>query len=148
MKITDAAMHEQPRGFSGFRVTPAAFLIDGIQKNRMPPDWMHAHEKQQAREQWERNKAAFVPAKQARRGEYDRERATSFEEFRRSAEGMKIYDKTFPILLAFHKVTDPHCHAEAARQATLSRMEREDFVFPEFSVWIANRPGINANQAA
>ena len=65
-----------------------------------------------------------------------------------SAEGAQIDDETFPIWLAFHKVTDPHCDAEAARQATLSRMEREDFVFPEFSVWIANRPGINADQAA
>ena len=148
VKITDAAMHEQPRGFSGFKVSPAAFLIDGIQNNRMPPDWMHAHEKQQEREQWERDKAAFVFTEQVRHDEYDRERAKAFEEFRRSAEGMKIYDKTFPILLAVHKVTDPHCHAEAARQATLSRMEREDFVFPEFSVWIANRPEINADQAA
>ena len=147
VKITDAAMHEQPRGFSGFKVSPAAFLIDGIQNNRTPPDWMYSHEKQQEREQWERDKAAFAPGEQLLREEYDRERAQAFEEFFRSAEGTKIYDKTFPILLAFHKVTDPHCPAEAARQATLSRMEREDFVFPEFSAWIANRPRINADQA-
>ena len=129
-------------------MSPAAFLIAGIQNNRMPPDWMYAHEKQQEREQWERDKAAFAFTEQARREEYDRERAMAFEEFRRSAEGTKIYDQTFPILLAFHKVTDPHGYAEAARQATLSRMERVNFVFPEFSVWIANRPGINANQPA
>ncbi|MCX7392604.1 MAG: hypothetical protein NTW75_00595 [Planctomycetales bacterium] len=61
---------------------------------------------------------------------------------------MKIYGKTFSILMAFHKVTDPRCPAEAARQATSSRMEREDFVFPEFFVWIASRPGIKADQAA
>lgn len=148
VKITDAAMHEQPRGFSGFKVSPAAFLIDGIQNNRMPPDWMYAHEKQQAREQWEGDKTPFVPTEQVGRDEYDRERAHAFEEFCRSAEGAKIYDKTFPILLAFHKVTDPHGYAEAARQATLSRMERVNFVFLEFSVWFANQPGINTNQAA
>ena len=28
IRITDAAMHEKPRGFPGFRVSPAAFLID------------------------------------------------------------------------------------------------------------------------
>jgi hypothetical protein len=61
---------------------------------------------------------------------------------------MKIYDETFPTLLDFYKVTDPHGYVEAARQATLSRMERVNFVFPEFSVWIANRQGINAHQAA
>jgi hypothetical protein len=148
VKITDAALHEQPRGFSGFRVSPAAFLIDGIQNNRMPPDWMYAHEKQQEREQWERDKAAFALNVQTLRDEYDRARAKAFEEFRRSAEGTKIHDQTFPILLAFHKVTDPHSPAEAARQATLSRMERENFVFPEFSAWMASRKGINANQAA
>jgi hypothetical protein len=148
VKITDAAMHEQPRGFSGFKVSSAAFLIDGIQNNRTPPDWMYAHEKQQEREQWERDKAAFIPTEQPQRDEYDRERAQAFEEFRRSAEGMKIYDETFPTLLDFYKVTDPHGYVEAARQATLSRMERVNFVFPEFSVWIANRQGINAHQAA
>jgi hypothetical protein len=31
VKITDAAMHEQPRGFPGFRSSPAAFFIDGVQ---------------------------------------------------------------------------------------------------------------------
>ena len=122
-------------------------MIDGIQNNRMPPDWMYAHEKQQEREQWERDKAAIAPTEQAPQDEYDRERAQAFEEFRRSAEGTTIYDQTFPILLAFHKVTDPHGYAEAARQATVSRMERVNFVFPEFSVWIANRPRINADQA-
>lgn len=148
VKITDAAMHEQPRGFSGFKVSATAFLIDGIQNKRMPPDWMYAHEKQQEQEQWERDKAAFAPTEQALREEYDRERAKAFEEFRRSAEGTKIYDQTFPILLAFHKVTDPHGHVDAARQATSSRMERLNFVFPVFSAWTANRPRINADQAA
>lgn len=109
---------------------------------------MYAHEKKQEREQWERDKSAFIPTEQALREEYDRERAKAFEEFHRSAEGTRTYEKTFPILLAFHKVTDPYCHAEAARQATLSRMEREDFVFPEFVVWMASRPGINADRVA
>lgn len=148
VKITDAAMHEQPRGFSGFKVSPAAFLIEGIQNNRMPPDWMYAHQKQQEREQWERDKAAFALTDQTLRDEYDRARAMALDEFRRSAEGSKIYDQTFSILQAFHKVADPHGPAEAARQATLSRMERENFVIPEFSAWMANQKGINANQAA
>lgn len=148
VKITDAAMYEHPRGFSGFKASAAAFLIDGIQNNRMPPDWMYAHEKQQEQEQWERDRAAFAPTEQARRDEYNRARAKAFEEYRRSADGAKIYDETFPILLALHKVTDPHRHVEAARQATLSRMERVNFDFPEFAVWIASRSGINADQAA
>src|SRR5205085_2312722 len=31
VRITDAAMHENPHGFAGFRVSPAAFLIDAIE---------------------------------------------------------------------------------------------------------------------
>ena len=109
---------------------------------------MYAHEKQQEREQWERDKVAFAATEQILHDEYDRARAMAFEKFRRSAEGTKIYDQTYPILLAFHNVTDPYSPAEAARQATLSRMERENFVFPEFSAWTTNRKGINADQAA
>ena len=46
VKITDAAMHESPRDFPGFKVSAAAFLIDGVQNNRTPPDWWFAHEKE------------------------------------------------------------------------------------------------------
>ena len=45
--ITEAALHEQPQAFPGFRVSPAAFLVDGLRNNRLPPDGMYAHEKRQ-----------------------------------------------------------------------------------------------------
>lgn len=45
VRITEAALHDRPRGFPGFRVAPAAFLIDGVRNNRTPPDWMHSYEK-------------------------------------------------------------------------------------------------------
>ncbi|HLQ45491.1 MAG TPA: hypothetical protein VK137_12220, partial [Planctomycetaceae bacterium] len=141
VKITDAATHEKPRGFSGFKVSPAAFLIDGIQNNRTPPDWWFAHEKKQQREQWERDKAERSETEQSHRDEYDRARTLAFHEFCRSAKGQQIYEKTFPILLAFHKATDPHCATEIARQATLTRMEREDFGFPEFASWLLTQQG-------
>ena len=136
VRITDAAMHEKPKEFPGFKVSPAAFLIDGIQNNRMPPDWLHAHEKKQERDQWARHQTAFDNSERTMRKEYEHARALAFEAFRQSAEGRSIYDKTFPILLAFHKQTDPHRAHEAATQATLARMEREDFTFPEFATWI------------
>ena len=49
VRVTDAAMHEQPRGFPGLKTSPAAFLVDAIQNQRMPPDWIHAHEKEHQR---------------------------------------------------------------------------------------------------
>ena len=126
MKITDAAMHEQPRGFSGFNVSPAAFLIDGIQNHRTPPDWWLAHEKKQEREQWEHRKATSSLTEEASRAEYDEARTLAFQKFCRSEEGSAIYQKTFPIVLTFHKHTDPH----SAHQATLARMEQHRFRFP------------------
>lgn len=139
VRITDAAMCEKPKDFPGFKVSPAAFLIDGIQNNRMPPDWLHAHEKQQEREQWERDRAALGNSEQALHDQYEQQRAKAFEVFRQSAEGHSIYDRTFPILLAFHKQADPHRAHEAAHGATLARMERENFAFPEFATWILTR---------
>lgn len=52
VRVTDAAMHEQPRGFPGFKTSPAAFLVDAINNERMPPDWIHIHEKERQRQQW------------------------------------------------------------------------------------------------
>ena len=61
IRITDAAMHEKPQGFPGFRTSPAAFLIDGIQNNRMPPDWIYAHDKEAKRRRWEAERSAGIP---------------------------------------------------------------------------------------
>ncbi len=148
VRITDAAMHENPRGFPGFKVSPAAFLIDGIQNNRTPPDWFHAHEKKQQREQWNYAPIERVENDQSLRDEYDRARSLAFHDFWHSSEGQAIYKQTFPILLAFHKVTDPHSASNGAHQATLARMEREDFNFPEFAAWQLNRQGTAAETAA
>jgi hypothetical protein len=153
VKITDAAMHEKPRGFSGFKVSPAAFLIDGIQNNRTPPDWWFAHEKKQKREQWGRDKSEQteveqIESKQLHRDDYDRARTLAFHEFCRSPEGQQIYAKTFPILLTFHKITDPYTAADAARQASLARMDRDDFQFPEYAAWLLNEQATTTNAAS
>ena len=153
VKITDAAMHEKPRGFAGFKVSAAAFLIDGIQNSRTPPDWWFTHEKKQEREKWGRDKAEqtaveHIEAKPPHRDNYDRARSLAFQEFCRSPEGQQIYAKTFPILLAFHKIADPYTAADAARQATLARMERDDFQFPEYAAWLLNEQTTTTNAAS
>ena len=135
VKIADAAMHELPKGFPGFKVSPAAFLIDGIQNNRTPPDWWFAHEKKLEREQWEESRAIRLDVDESPTPEYLQARSVAFQEYCRSEEGSAVYEKTFLILLAFHKVTDPHSAPDAARKATLTRMERENFQFPEFASW-------------
>lgn len=148
VRITDVAMHEKPRGFSGFKVSPAAFLIDGIRHNRTPPDWMYAHEKKQERERREQSKVAFDPTDQHLREMYDKDRTVALQTFCRSSEGSNIYDKTFPILLELHKQTDPHNFHEAAHAATLARIEQQNFEFPDLARWSLNRQKIDASEAA
>src|SRR5439155_17793763 len=77
VRITEAAMHEKPRGFSGFRASPAAFFIDGVQNRRTPPDWMHAHEKRQEQRQWELVRDAASAGEESLRAVYDEERAAA-----------------------------------------------------------------------
>lgn len=145
VRITDAAMHEQPRGFAGFKVSPAAFLIDGIQNGRTAPDWMLAHEKTQERKQWERERAASTQDEAALRKQYEQERAAAFQAYLTSAEGKKRYEQTHPTLLAFCKVTEPHRFYQAAHEAAIARIERLDFRFPEYSVWALTGQSSGAN---
>jgi hypothetical protein len=135
VRITDAAMNESPRGFAGFRVSPAAFLIDGVRNKRTPPDWMHAHEKRQQQKQWDQAHARTAVGELELHQQYDLERAAALHAYLASAEGREKYKQVYPTLLAFHKATDPNrCH-KAAHDAALERIGRLDFVFPEYEVW-------------
>lgn len=135
VRIADAAMHERPRGFAGFKISPAAFLIDGIQNNRTPPDWFYAHEKRSERKQW-----AIEPVRSARddkqlRVQYARERSAALRDYLASEEGQQKYEATYQPLLAFYKATDPRRYPEAAQAAAIERIERLDFRFPTFDEW-------------
>lgn len=135
VRITDAAMHEKPQGFPGFKVTPAAFLIDGVQHNRMPPDWMHVHDKRRERKQWETDHAAFTKREQERRSQYEQERAAALKEFLRSPEGRGHYAPIYNTLLELYQRLEPHRSSAAAQEATEARLERDHFQFPDYAVW-------------
>lgn len=139
VRITDAALHEQPRGFGGFRASPAAFLIDGIQHGRMPPDWMYAHDKRQERAQWDRERAASPADDADLRAQYERERSASVQAYLKTADGQRQYDNAYQPLLAFHRVTDPHsCHT-AAHAAALDRIARMHCPFPAYGTWVLSQ---------
>lgn len=139
LRITDAAMHEKPRGFPGFRSSPAAFLIDGIQHNRMPPDWFHAHEKRQELRRWQ--PAPPTETDLELRRVYEQERAAAFKDYLASAEGRAKYAQAIEPLRALYKVTEPRRFEKAAHDAAIDRMERLDFRFPEYDVWATTRHG-------
>jgi hypothetical protein len=137
VRITDAAMNERPKGFAGFRVSPAAFLIDGVQYGRTLPDWMHAHEKRQQQKQWEQQRSQAALGEPELRRLYDQERAAALAAYLASTEGRQKYKQAYPTLLAFYKATDPiRCH-KSAHEATIARIERMDFHFAEYDVWAA-----------
>lgn len=139
IRITDAAMHEKPQGFPGFRVSPAAFLIDALEHDRLPPDWSHAHEKRRATLQWEADHAAFNEAEQELRRAYTVERASALQAFLRSPEGRHHYDRIFAILIELYTRTDPDRCREATHEATTARVERDHFQFPDYGVWALGR---------
>ena len=129
-------MHEKPRGFSGFKTSPAAFLIDGIQNNRTPPDWFHAHEKRQERRQWDQHHAAELADEQSLRLLYQQERTAALQAYLDSPEGRQKYEHAYQPYLSFCRVTEPHHPHEAASKAAKARVERFDFEFPEYAVWV------------
>lgn len=135
VRITDAAMHDHPRGFPGFRVSPAAFLIDGIEHGRTPPDWMHAHNKRQEQEQWERARKQVSTDEAALRQCYEQEKANALQAYLHSPEGKHTYEQTYATLLELYKRTEPDRAREAAHEATLARIEKMDFLFPEYDKW-------------
>ena len=136
VRITDAAMHEKPRGFPGFRTSPAAFLIDGIQNQRMPPDWIYAHDKQRRRAEWEAERAASAAEEQQVRAEYQAQRSAALQTYLASSEcrrQLADYESTF---LELYRRLEPNRFHEAAREAATNKVEREHFQFPEFGVWL------------
>jgi hypothetical protein len=141
-------MNEKPRGFAGFRVSAAAFLIDGIQNNRTPPDWFYVHEKRQQKEQWERERAASPEDDRKLRREYEQQRAAALQDYLASAEGRRNYQRTYQTLLTLYKLTDPHRYHEATHEATVARIERYDFKFPEYAVWALTSPHTTRRHAA
>jgi hypothetical protein len=148
LRITDAAMHEKPRGFAGFRVSPAAFFIDGVQNGRTAPDWVYSHEKCQERKQWEQARAASATDEQELRRCYDQERDAAFQSFLESPEGKQKHAQAFAHFFTLYQITEPHRAREAAQEATTDRLERLDFQFPEYPLWALTRTADTQSSSA
>jgi hypothetical protein len=141
LRITDAARHENPRGFSGFKSSPAAFLIDGVQNKRRPPDWFHAHAKEQDRKTWERDKALAAESESQDRDRYEQERKAALQALLDSAEGRVQFVGYRTAFEIFYRKVEPDRFAEAAHAAALHKFETERFTFPEYGVWMLERRG-------
>lgn len=136
IRITEAAMHESPRGFPGFAHSPAAFLVDGIQHKRTAPDWFHAHEKRQQYQRSKEDREAAPPPDAESMKAYKTARAFALREYVISSEGQRQYEDAYQAYLALYQRTDPHCANTSAHKASMTRIERVSFRFPEFDDWV------------
>lgn len=139
IRITDAAMHDAPAGFPGFKVSPAAFLIDNLQNSRLPPDWIYAHEKREEQEKWERRRRESESQEQDLRGLYDQERQEAISAFQKTTEGHRLWLAAYQPLLEFYRQVEPDRCYEAAADAANRKIEREHLEFPDFGVWLLER---------
>jgi hypothetical protein len=136
VRITDAAVHEHPSGFAGFKVSPAAFLIDGIQNERMPPDWIYAHEKQRERDKWERERQAQSASEAELKTRYNSERQAARDGYLTTIEGRRTMAEYETAFRQFYQAVEPERWEQAAREAALAKVEREHVRFPDFGVWL------------
>ena len=139
IKITDAAMHEQPRDFPGFKVSPAAFFINGVQNQRMPPDWSYAHEKERQRQQWEEQRLSMASDETTLRQTFQTEKVTALKMYLTTPEARSLFSRYHQTFLEFYRTVEPQRFQAVARAATEGKIEREHFAFPEFSVWLLER---------
>jgi hypothetical protein len=140
LTITDAAMHEKPEGFPGFKVSPAAFLIDGVQNHRLPPDWIYAWEKRQRQDQWQRDHARTDTEERGLREYYSREKSEALTSYLKTPEGKRHWEAAYHPFLEYYRAIEPRRFEAAAADAATGKVEREQFEFPEFGVWLLNRP--------
>ncbi len=136
IRITEAAMHEKPDGFPGFHVSPAAFLMDGITGARVPPDWIHAHEKRQASLRWEREHAKRRQEEEVLQQQYQQARLTALQAHLQTPEGMAQYQTAYDTLRVFYDRVEPHRSHAAAADAARGKIEREQLRFPDFGIWL------------
>ncbi len=136
IRITDAGMHERPQGFPGFKISPAAFLVDAIQNERMPPDWIYEHEKNQKRQQWEVERAAMAAGEETLRFEYEQQRSAALQAYLAHGEGRARYHEYHAVFLEFYRTVEPGRQQEAAQAAAVGKVDREHFQFPDFGIWL------------
>ncbi|MFO0935762.1 MAG: hypothetical protein U0798_04490 [Gemmataceae bacterium] len=136
LRVADAALHEKPRGFPGFKTSPAAFLIDGIQNKRLPPDWFHAHEKERERRVWEEARAERAEKEDSLRQTYQQDRQAALQQYLKTTEGGELFNRYFKSFLAFYRTVEPDRFEKAAQEAATGKIEREKFQFPDFGVWV------------
>lgn len=142
LRITDTAMREKPTGFPGFKVSPAAFFVDGVLNERMPPDWMYQLEKAERQNTHEAEAAKMNVAERLLQGEYERQRRETLKAFLQGKQGRELYERAYEARLAWNQAKGevPEIARRQSMTEAIEWVDRcDEFAFPEFPVWTLAR---------
>ncbi len=142
LKITEAAIKDKPKGFPGFKVSPAAFFIDGVLNERTPPDWMYLLEKAQRQKAHEAELAKLKAAERLLQASYERERHAALSAFVATPAGRKLYDTAVELRMAINlrQGDHPDIARRTAQTEAFDLVGRsDDFVFPQLPVWMLSQ---------
>ena len=134
VRITEMAIHEKPAGFPGFKKSPAAFCWHYMSSDYMPPDWMHAHEKKQEQQRWDRERAEVNQEEKQLRDAYQKARKDALVAFMRG-DGEKHFREYYRPLEDLYRAQGNRNFVRLASDAAIDKIEREHFQYPEFAVW-------------
>jgi hypothetical protein len=139
LRITQTAMRDEPHGFPGFKKSPAAFFVDGVLNERMPPDWMYQLDKKRQQHEHAAEIAKLHASERLLEKQYEQTREHALTDFVRGDAGRRLYRLAYEARLAFNRaagkpdgVASKIAHDEARQWVDKS----EDFAFPKYSVWL------------
>lgn len=138
LRVTEAALRDRPVGFPGFKVSPAAFFVDGVLNERMPPDWMHQFEKLRRQQADAAEVAKLRAAERLIHDEYAKQRREGLAAFVKTERGRGLYQRAYQARLAFNQAQGhplPVAEQYAAAEAIEWVDHQDAFDFPEFPVW-------------
>lgn len=147
LRITEAAMKEKPDGFPGFKVSPAAFFVDGVLNERMPPDWMYQLEKVERRKIYAAEEAEMKAAEKLLAADYQKQRREALRSFLKTPAGQALYTRAYDASLTLWQARgepQPVAQQRAADDAIAWTDRCDDFVFAEFPVWMLARQNFDS----
>lgn len=134
-EITLIAMEKTPRGFSGFKTSPQAFCMNGIQNAYLPPDWYYAEKKREQKREWEEYRAASAASDAEAAAAYHQDRARAFKQYLDEVVGRQAYEETVRMFQQFRSAAlDPISPREAALRDANRHFE-PGFQFPDPDEW-------------
>jgi len=131
VRTTEVAMRK-PRGFPGFRKSPAAFCFDQMQHDHPTPEWQDVdHDEQKARQRLE---TKVRSNDQAIDEDYYAARAEALSHFI-NGKGVQIYSELFQKYKGFHAEAGSQNPDQDALKSARAKIEEDLLNFMSLAEW-------------